>query len=87
MFDLHEKAYRLTCNDVDRLAMCKTGNEYRKLCRIKRKKAEIDKASELFLLSKSNPKQFWKSFKRKNNKSGNCDFNKYLKNYTTSNRK
>ena len=79
MFDLHEKAYRVTHNDEDRLIMCKTRNQYRKLCRIKRKQTEINKASELFLLSKSNPKQFWKSFKRRTNKSGNCDFNKYFK--------
>ena len=59
--------------------MCKTRNQYRKLCRIKRKQTEINKASELFLLSKSNPKQFWKSFKRRQNKSGECDFNKYFK--------
>ena len=79
VFDLHEKAFRVTGNDENRLIMCKTRNEYRKLCRAKRKRAEINKASDLFQLSKSNPKQFWKSFKQRKNKSGNCDFNKYFK--------
>ena len=59
--------------------MCKARNSYRKFCRNKRKKYQIDKAQELYDLSKTNTAHFWSKVKSKKNNTGNCDFYSHFK--------
>ena len=79
IFHFYEKRFHESGTDVDRLEMCKARNTYRKFCRNKRKKHQIDKAQELYDLSKTNPAHFWSKIKSKKHNTGNCDFYSHFK--------
>ena len=79
IFDGYEKIYRETLKDEDRIIMCNARNNYRKLCRYKRKKFQIERANELLTISKTNPRMFWRKMRKKKTAIGSCDFNSYFK--------
>ena len=85
IFDMYEKQFRFSGSHDDRINMCQARNNYRKCCRNKRRKHQIDKAEELHYLSKNNPQQFWKKIKRKKNEIGDCDFFSHFKNLFSNN--
>ena len=61
--------------------LCFTRNSYRKLCRKKRNKYNINLAYDLVTLSKENAKLFWKKVKIKHKiTNSSCDFHSYFKN-------
>ena len=57
--------------------MCKERSKYRRLCRTKKSIFNKKEAENMFLLSKSNPKQFWKKVKRNKSKNKSPDMNFY----------
>ena len=65
------KRFQETNLDEDRVLLCKERNKYRKLCRIKRRNLNRERASHIAYLSKSNPNAFWKEIKYLN-KTSNC---------------
>ena len=56
LFDLND-------NDFNRKEMCKQRSIYRKVCRRKRKIYNIQKANDLLILSKKDPKKYWRKLK------------------------
>ena len=80
IFDYYEKQFRTSGLDEDKINMCRIRNDYRKCCRNKRQKYELQKAQDLYQLSKSNAKHFWKTINRKEYRIGNCDFFTHFKN-------
>ena len=80
IFEEYRRKFFLTRSDYDRINMCKSRNDYRKICRRKRKEFHINKAEELIVLSRSNQRKFWNHFRKKPNPCGSCDFQSYFKN-------
>ena len=80
LFDFYENQFRTSGSDEDKISMCKIRNEYRKCYRIKRKKHDLQKAEELYEISKTNTADFWKRIKRTEYENGICDFFDYFKN-------
>ena len=85
MFYERLKRFKDTQQEEDRIALCKERNEYRKLCRIKRREFDRGKAKQLSQLSKQNTNEFWKQIKLINsNKSRaklpDIDFFNHFKN-------
>jgi len=81
LFKCAERRFRVTGCEDDRMKMCDARNKYRRLCKLKRRNKNIDKAMDLVALSQHNNKLFWKSIrKKKNDPNGTCDFNHYFKN-------
>ena len=80
-FDLASNIYKETCDPGDKQQMCVKRNEYRKLCRLKRKHFIRKRADEFLHLSKYNPKKFWKKIKDRDNKAiiGKCNFFEHFK--------
>ena len=80
-FDIARKVYRETNTDLDKERMCNIRNEYRRICRKKRKQFNDQNAAELLHLSKKNPKHFWKRIRSKTKDStGRCNFFDHFKN-------
>ena len=67
MFMERLKRWKETNLDADRVALCKQRNTYRKMCRLKKRKLNREKAAHIAQLSKSNPNAFWKEIKYLNN--------------------
>ena len=79
-FDCARRVFNETSNDLDKIRMCNIRNEYRKICRKKRRQFNEKNAGELLNLSKKNPKQFWKRIKSKSKSTtGNCNFFEHFK--------
>ena len=80
-FDDAKNIYYQTLHPNDLNTMCNIRNEYRKLCRKKKKMFNYQTANNLVNLSKTNTKEFWKKIKRKQKKyNASCDFHIYFKN-------
>ena len=69
-----KQIFDLNDNDQNRKEMCKQRSIYRKVCRQKRKRYNIEQADNLLILSKKDPKKYWRKLKGNNNKNKN-DFN------------
>lgn len=79
-FDAARKIYFNSLQQNDLHSMCNIRNEYRKLCRLKKKNFNYQSAKNLVHLSKTNSKMFWKKVKRKQRKcNASCDFTTYFK--------
>ena len=73
--------YQNTKDENDLKQLCITRNSYRKLCRNKRNEYNFNLANDLVLLSKENPKLFWRKIKRKRKITNSfCDFHSHFKN-------
>ena len=64
IFDEFRSRWLETGDDTHRLRMCAERNKYRKMCRDKKRKANIDEAQKL-ILGKHNQREFWKKIRVK----------------------
>ena len=76
IFSECEKRFWETKDDDDRIFMCEQRRIYRELCRDKKRKFNQGEASKMVMLSKNDPKRFWREVKGINirEKAGNCNF-------------
>ena len=69
-----------TGDDSHRLRMCVERNKYRKMCRDKKREANLDEAQKLLFLGKHNQKEFWNKIRDKPNIDvPNCNFFEHFK--------
>ena len=80
LFTEAERVFKATGDPNDRVSMCAARNEYRRVCRLKRKQYQFSQSQNLVSLSTRNPKQFWRKIKpKKITKPGKCNFEEYFK--------
>ena len=84
-----KQIFSLNDTDENRKNMCRQRGIYRRLCRRKRKLYNQSKAEDLLILSKKNPKLFWKKFKndkkQHNRINSNLNFFDHFKNLAAKN--
>ena len=82
IFNECEKRFWETRDDGDRVFMCEQRRIYRELCRDKKRKFNQGEASKMVMLSKCDPKRFWREVKGGNSRerSGECNFYDHFKN-------
>ena len=77
IFIERQRRYLETREDVDRIAMCKERNIYRKLCRSKKQQLDKKEASRLVELSENDAKAFWREIKKSRERESSlpdCNF-------------
>ena len=80
IFDEFRSRWYETGDDTHRLRMCAERNKYRKMCRDKKRKANIDEAQKLVVLGKYNQKEFWKKIRVKSKvEVPDCNFFEHFK--------
>ena len=78
-----KQIFDLNDNEFNRKEMCKQRGKYRRICRQKRKKYNIKQANDLLVLSKKDPKKYWrhlKGGKRGDNINAKLNFLDHFKN-------
>ena len=75
LFKEYEIRFHETNLDEDRVAMCQQRNEYRKLCRDKKRELNQIEADRLVGLSKKDPRSFWREIKGAKGSKGNMECN------------